>query len=174
LASEIAPSIRRVAIIFNPKTAPYFSLFVRSIETAAVTFGVEAVATPVHDVTEIESVITAFAREPNRGLICPSDSYTSTHRKPIIALAEQYKIPAVFSWREFVTDGALIGYGIDRVDMYRRSPAYVDRILKGTKPADLPVQQPTKFELAVNLKTARKIGLEVPPQLLARADEVIE
>jgi putative ABC transport system substrate-binding protein len=107
-------------------------------------------------------------------LICPSDSYTSTHRKPIITLAEQYKIPAVFSWREFVTDGALIGYGIDRVDMYRRSPAYVDRILKGTKPADLPVQQPTKFELAVNLKTAKKIGLEVPPQLLARADEVIE
>jgi putative ABC transport system substrate-binding protein len=174
LLKEVAPSIRRVAIVFNPKTAPYFSLFIRSIETAATTFGVEAVAAPVHDLTEIESVITGFAREPNRGLICPSDSYTSTHRKPIIALAERYKIPAIFSWREFVTDGALIGYGIDRVDMYRRSPAYVDRILKGTKPADLPVQQPTKFELAVNLKTAKTIGLEVPPQLLARADEVIE
>ena len=174
LLKEIAPSIRDVAIVFNPKTAPYFSLFVRSIETAAATFGVRAVAAPVHDLTEIENTITAFAREPNRGLICPSDSYTSTHRKAIITLAERHKIPAIFSWREFVTDGALVGYGIDRVDMYRRSPAYVDRILKGAKPADLPVQQPTKFELAVNLKTAKAIGLEVPPRLLARADEVIE
>ena len=174
LLKEIAPSIRDIAIVFNPKTAPYFSLFVRSIETAAATFGVRAVAAPVHDLTEIENTITAFAREPNRGLICPSDSYTSTHRKAIITLAERHKIPAIFSWREFVTDGALVGYGIDRVDMYRRSPAYVDRILKGAKPADLPVQQPTKFELAVNLKTAKAIGLEVPPRLLARADEVIE
>ena len=174
LLKEIAPSIHDVAIVFNPKTAPYFSLFVRSIETAAVTLGVEAVAAPIHDLTELEGVITAFARKPKRGLICPSDSYTSTHRKLIISLAERYKIPAVFAWREFVTDGALIGYGIDRVDMYRRSPAYVDRILKGTKPADLPVQQPTKFELAVNLKTAKTIGLEVSPRLLARADEVIE
>jgi putative ABC transport system substrate-binding protein len=174
LLKEIAPSIQRVAIVFNPKTAPYFSLFVRSIQMAAVSFGVEAVATPVHDLAEIESVITAFAHEPNRGLICPSDSFTSIHRKPIIALAERHAIPAVFSWREFVTDGALIGYGIDRVDMYRRSPSYVDRILKGAKPADLPVQQPTKFELAVNVKTAKAIGVAVPPGLLARADEVIE
>jgi putative ABC transport system substrate-binding protein len=122
LLKEVAPSTRRVAIVFNPRTAPYFPLFVRSIETAAATLGVEAVTAPVHDPTEIESVITAFAREPNRGLICPSDSYTSTHRKPIIALAARHAIPAVFSWREFVADGALIGYGIDRVDMYRRSP----------------------------------------------------
>jgi putative tryptophan/tyrosine transport system substrate-binding protein len=174
LLKEIAPSIQRVAIVFNPKTAPYFSLFVRSIETAAVTLGVEAVATPVRDLAEIESVIPALAHEPNRGLICPSDSFTSIHRKSIIALAERHTIPAVFSWREFVTDGALIGYGIDRVDMYRRSPAYVDRILKGARPADLPVQQPTKFELAINVKTAKAIGLTVPPGLLARADEVIE
>jgi putative ABC transport system substrate-binding protein len=174
LLKEVAPSIQRVAIVFNPKTAPYFPLFVRSIEAAAATLGVEAVAAPVHDLTEIENVITAFAREPNRGLICPSDSYTSTYRKPIIALAARHSIPAVFSWREFVADGALVGYGIDRVDMYRRSPAYVDRILKGEKPANLPVQQPTKFELAINLKTAKAIGLEVPPRLVARADEVIE
>ena len=111
LLKEIAPSIRRVGIVFNPKTAPYFSLFVRSIKSAAATLGVEAVAAPVHDLAEIENTITTFAREPNRGLICPSDSYTSTHRKPIIALAARHAIPAVFSWREFVADGALVGYG---------------------------------------------------------------
>ena len=116
----------------------------------------------------------ALARESNRGVICPSDSYTSTHRKTIIELAARHSIPAMFSWREFVTDGGLIGYGIDRVDMYRRSPLYVDRILKGTKPMDLPVQQPTKFELGINLKTAKALGLTVPPMLLTRADEVIE
>jgi putative ABC transport system substrate-binding protein len=174
LLKEIAPSTRRVAIVFNPKTAPYFSLFVSSIGMAAAAFGLESAPAPVHDLPGIESVITALAHEPNQGLICPSDSYTSTHRKTIIALAERHSIPAIFSWREFVTDGALIGYGIDRVDMYRRSPLYFDRILKGAKPSDLPVQQPTKFELAINLKAAKAIGLTVPPTLLARADEVIE
>jgi len=107
-------------------------------------------------------------------LICPSDSFTSTHRKTIIALAAKYRIPAIFSWRVFVADGALIGYGIDRVDMYRRSPAYVDRILKGANPADLPIRQPTKFDLAINLKTAKALGLTIPTALLATADEVIE
>ena len=174
LLKEIVPSIRHVAVLFNPKTAPYFPLFLRSIETASTSFGVELTPAPVKDLAEIESVMMALARESNRGMICPSDSYTSTHRKTIIALAARHSIPAVFAWREFVTDGALIGYGIDRVDMYRRSPLYVDRILKGTKPMDLPVQQPTKFELAINLKTAKAMGLDVPPALLVRADEVIE
>jgi putative ABC transport system substrate-binding protein len=113
----------------------------------------------VQDVAEIENVLAELARQPNAGLICPSDSYTSTHRKTIIALAERHAIPAIFSWREFVFDGALVTYGIDRIDMYRRAPPYIDRILKGAKPADLPVQQPTKFELAVSLKTARRSAL---------------
>jgi putative tryptophan/tyrosine transport system substrate-binding protein len=171
---EIAPSIRQVAVLFNPTTAPYFALFLRSIEAAAATFSVQSVSTPVQSVAEIETAIMALARTPNVGLICPSDSYTSTHRKTIILLAARNGIPAVFSWREFVSDGALVTYGIDRIDMYRQAPPYIDRILKGAKPADLPVQQPTKFELAISLKTAKALGLDVPAQLLARADEVIE
>jgi putative ABC transport system substrate-binding protein len=171
---EIAPSVAQAAVLFNPKTAPYFSLFLNSIEAAATAFSVKSISAPVQDVAEIETVITAHARTPNIGLICPSDSYTSTHRKTIIALAARYKIPAIFAWREFVSDGALAAYGIDRIDMYRRAPPYIDRILKGTRPAELPVQQPVKFELAINLKTAQTLGLTVPPWLLARADEVIE
>jgi putative ABC transport system substrate-binding protein len=171
---EIAPSIQRIAVLFNPKTAPYFALFLRSIEDAAATFSVKPIATPVQDVAEIETAIMALAREPSSGLICPSDSYTSTNRTTIISLAARYAIPAVFAWREFISDGALVTYGIDRVDQYERAPTYIDRILKGTRPADLPVQQPTKFELAINLKTAKALGLSVPSTLLARADEVIE
>jgi putative ABC transport system substrate-binding protein len=171
---EIAPPVQRIAVLYNPKTAPYFGLFLRSIEAAAATFSVKSIATPVQDVAEIEAAIMALARDPNAGLICPSDSYTSTHRKTIISLAARYAIPAIFAWREFGPDGALVTYGIDRVDQYRRAPAYIDRILKGAKPADLPVQQPTKFELAINLKTAKALGLEVPQSLLATADEVIE
>jgi putative ABC transport system substrate-binding protein len=174
LLKEIEPSIRHVVVLFNPKTAPYFPLFMSSIETAAATFGVKLTPAPVQDFTEIESVMMSLGSEPNRGMICPSDSYTSTNRKTIITLAARHSIPAVFAWREFVTDGALICYGFDRVDMYRQSPVYVDRILKGTKPMDLPVQQPTRFELAINLKTAKAMGLDVPPMLLTRADEVIE
>jgi len=174
LLKEISPTIQRVAVLFNPKTAPYFPLFMRSIEVAASSFGIESTPAPVQDLTEIESVIMALAQVPHRGLICPSDSYSSTHRKTIIALAAQHAIPAIFAWREFIGDGALICYGIDRVDMYRRSPIYIDRILKGANPADLPIQQPTTFELAVNLKTAKALGLEVPVSLQQRADEVIE
>jgi putative ABC transport system substrate-binding protein len=171
---ELAPTVQRVAVLFNPKTAPYFAVFLDSIEAAAATFSVQSSAAPVQDLAQIESAIAAFAQQPNAGLICPSDSYTSTHRKTIISLAARYAIPAIFAWREFVADGALVTYGIDRVDMYRRAPPYIDRILKGTKPADLPVQQPTKFELAINLQTAKALGLTVPASLLARADEVIE
>jgi len=174
LLKEISPNIQRVAVLFNPKTAPYFPLFLRSIERAAASFGVESTSAPIQNLAEIESVITALAQEPHRGLICPSDSYTSIHLKTIIASAAQHAIPAIFTWREFVDDGALVCYGIDRVDMYRRSPIYVDRILKGAKPADLPIQQPTKFELAVNLKAANALGLTIPQSLLATADEVIE
>jgi putative ABC transport system substrate-binding protein len=174
LLKEISPTIQRATVLFNPKTAPYFPLFLRSIEGAAASFGVKSIPAPVQDLAEIESVVTALGQVPNQGLICPSDSYSSTHRKTIIALAAQHGIPAIFAWREFIGDGALICYGIDRVEMYRRSPIYIDRILKGANPADLPIQQPTTFELAVNLKTAKALGLIVPPSLLARADEVIE
>jgi putative ABC transport system substrate-binding protein len=171
---EIAPSVQQVAVLFNPKTAPYFALFLRSIEAAAATYSVKSISAPVQDVTELETAIAALARTANAGLICPSDSYTSTHRKTIIALAARYAIPAIFAWREFAADGALVTYGIDRIDMYRRAPPYIDRILRGAKPADLPVQQPTKFELAINLKTAKALGLTVPLTLQTAADEVIE
>jgi putative tryptophan/tyrosine transport system substrate-binding protein len=171
---EIAPSVQRIAVMFNPKTAPYFGLFLRSIEAGAATFSVKSSATPVQDVAEVESAMAALAGEPSVSLICLSDSFTSVHRKTIISLAARYAIPAMFPWREFVFDGGLVSYGPDRADMYRRAPAYIDRILKGAKPADLPVQQPTKFELAINLKTAKALDLTVPQPLIARADEVIE
>ena len=171
---EIAPSVQRIAVMFNPKTAPYFGLFLRSIEAGAATFSVKSSATPVQDVAEVESAMAALAGEPSVSLICLSDSFTSVHRKTIISLAARYAIPAMFPWREFVFDGGLVSYGPDRADMYRRAPAYIDRILKGAKPADLPVQQPTKFELAINLKTAKALGLSVPSSMLLSADEVIE
>jgi putative ABC transport system substrate-binding protein len=171
---EIAPSIQWVAVLFNPETAPYFPLFLRSVEAGAAAFSVKSNAIPIHDVADVEPGIAAVAREPNAGLICPSDSYTSAHRKTIISVAERYGIPAIFSWREFASDGALVTYGIDRVDQYRRAPVYIDAILKGAKPAELPVQQPIKFVLAISLRAAKVLGLTVPPTLLARADEVIE
>jgi len=174
ILKELAPSVRRVAVLFNPKTAPYFGLFLRSIESAAATFSVESIATPIQDMVGIETAIMTLAHQADTGFIFPSDSYTSIHRKAIIALTARYAVPAIFAWREFIADGALVAYGIDRNDMYRHAPAYIDRILKGVKPADLPVQQPTKFELAINLKTARALGLTIPQALLATADEVIE
>jgi putative ABC transport system substrate-binding protein len=143
---EISPSVQRIAVMFNPKTAPYFRLFLRSIEAGATPFSVKPIATPVQDLAEVESAMIALATERNVGLICLSDSFTSVHRKTIISLAARYAIPAMFPWREFASDGGLLSYGPDRADMYRRAPAYIDRILKGARAADLPVQQPTKFE----------------------------
>jgi putative ABC transport system substrate-binding protein len=171
---EISPSVQRIAVMFNPKTAPYFRLFLPSIEAGATPFSVKPIATPVQDLAEIESAMMALAAERNVGLICLSDSFTSVHRKTIISLAARHAIPAMFPWREFASDGGLLSYGPDRVDMYWRAPAYIDRILKGARAADLPVQQPTKFEFVINLKTAKALGLDVPATLLARADEVIE
>ena len=171
---EISPSVQRIAVMFNPTTAPYFRLFLRSIEAGATPFSVKPSATPVQDLAEVDSAMMALAAERNVGLICLSDSFTSVHRKTIISLAARYTIPAMFPWREFAADGGLLSYGPDRVDMYRRAPAYIDRILKGVRAADLPVQQPTKFQFVINLKTAKALGLDVPATLLARADEVIE
>jgi putative ABC transport system substrate-binding protein len=174
ILKEIAPKLARVAVLFNPKTAPYFASFLRSIETGAASLGLPWTAAPVNDVAEIEPKIAALAREPDGGLICPSDSFTSVHRKTIISLAASHRLPTIYAWREFGPDGGLVTYGLSAVDLYRRAAPYVDRILRGAHPGELPIQQPTKFDLVINLQTAKALGLEVPPTLLARADEVIE
>ena len=171
---QIAPSLRRVATIFNPETAPYYPLYLRTIEKAASSFAVELIAVEVHDDAEIERAISTLAREPAGGLIVFPDTFNVVHRRTIIALVEQYRLPAIYDFRYFVVDGGLISYGADEIDMFRRTAGYVDRILKGEKPADLPVQQPTKFELVINLKTAKALGVTVPQTLLVAADEVIE
>ena len=145
-----------------------------AIQTAASSFGMEVSPINVHDTSEIERAVTAFARPSNGGLIVTGSPLAQLHRDLIITLAAQHKLPAVYFERFFVADGGLISYGADFVDQYRRAAGYVDRILKGEKPADLPVQNPNKYELVINLKTAKALGFEVPPTLLARADEVIE
>ena len=175
MLKEVAPQISRIAFLFNPDTAPYvIRYFQGPLETSARALGLQPNSSPVHNTSEIESAITALAREPGVGLIVMPGSFNIVHRERIIALAAQNKLPAISSYRFMVAEGGLMSYGIDLVDLFRRAAAYVDRILKGEKPADLPVQAPTKFALVINLKTAKALGLEVPPQLLARADEVIE
>jgi putative tryptophan/tyrosine transport system substrate-binding protein len=171
---QIVPGLRRVTTIFNPKTAPYYPLYLRAIEKAASSFAVEPIVIEVHDDAEIERAISTLAREPDGGLIVLPDSFNMVHRRTIIALVERYRLPAMYYFPLFVTDGGLISYGPDEIDMFRRTAGYVDRILKGAKAGDLPIQQPTNFRLVINLKTARALGLDVPPTLLARADEVIE
>ena len=174
LLKEIAPGIRRMTFMFSPPTAPWVPLFLRELGAAPASLAVELSETPVHDEAEIKAAITAFAREPGGGLIISPDPFMNTHRGLVMALARQYRLPAIHGFRQHVTDGALMSYGPDTADIVRRSASYVDRILKGEKPADLPVQAPTKYELVINLKTAKALGLDVPPTLLARADEVIE
>jgi putative ABC transport system substrate-binding protein len=173
LLKEIAPRVTRAAVIRDPAlTAGGGQLGV--IQAVAPSVGVEVTPVNVRDAGEIERAITAFARSPNGGLIVTGSTLAGVHRHLIIALAARHKTPAVYSVPYFVVDGGLISYGPDTVDQYRRAAGYVDRILKGEKPADLPVQAPTKYQLVINLKTARALGLDVPPTLLARADEVIE
>jgi ABC-type uncharacterized transport system substrate-binding protein len=171
---EIAPETARVAVIFNPDTAPYYKLYMSAIEVAAASFAMKAFEAPAHNRAEIEAAISALAREPTGGVIAMSDSFTVVHRDLIIALAARYRLPAAYGFRFFVADGGLVSYGVDLSDMQRRAAIYVDRILKGARPADLPVQLPTKFELTINLTTAKAIGLKVPESFLLRADEVIE
>ena len=172
---EIAPVVSRAALLFNPRTSPgggsYYS---RPIEAAAAALGMQPIAMPVQAVGDVEPAVKSFARDPNGGLVVLSDSFNVVNRKLIIGLAAQYRLPAVYFFRFFVTDGGLVSYGVDRSDSFRRAAAYVDRILQGEKPADLPVEGPTKFELVINLKTAKALGLEVPLVSPARADEVIE
>jgi putative ABC transport system substrate-binding protein len=173
ILKEFAPGVRRVALMFNPDTAPYYSYFLGELG-AATPLSVELSPTPVHDETEIEAAVTALVREPAGGLIVAPDPFINTRRWLIMALAHRHRLPAIYGFRQYVTEGALISYGPNTADIVWRSAAYVDRILKGEKPADLPVQAPTKYDLVINLQTARGLGLEVPPTLIARADEVIE
>ena len=171
---EMAPGVGRVALIFNPQTAPYYSVYLREFGAVPAALAAELAAAPVRDEGEIEAAIATLAREPGGGLVVAADVFTSAHRALIMRLAQHHRLPAVYAYRQFVAEGGLMSYGPDPIDITRRSASYVDRILKGATPADLPVQQPTKFELAINLKTAKALGLDIPPMLLARADEVIE
>jgi ABC-type uncharacterized transport system substrate-binding protein len=174
LLKEIAPGVRRITFVFNPPTAPWLPFFLREFGAAPPSLAAELSETPMHDEAEIEAAITAFARQPGGGLIVTPGPFINTHRALIMALAERHRLPAIYSFRQFVTEGALMSYGPDSMDIVRRSASYVDRILKGEKPADLPVQAPTKYELAINLRTAMALGLDVPWFLQQRADEVIE
>jgi putative ABC transport system substrate-binding protein len=172
LLKDIAPRVTRVAVIRDPTVPGGVGQFA-AIQGAAVALGVNLVPVDMRSNAEIDRGVTAFARQPNGGLIITSPR-SAVHRSTIIELAARYRLPAVYPYRYHVTSGGLIAYGADIVDQYRHAAAYVDRILRGENPADLPVQAPTKYQLIINLKTAKALGLEVPPALLARADEVIE
>jgi putative tryptophan/tyrosine transport system substrate-binding protein len=171
---QTAPHLTRVALIFNPESAPFADLFLRPVEAAAPSFSVVPIAAAVRDPADVDRVFDALAREPNGGLMVLPDISMANYRKAIIALAARHRLPAVYPYRYFAASGGLMSYGIDGTDVFRRAAGYVDRILKGTSPGELPIQAPTKYELVINLKTARALGLDVPPTLLARADEVIE
>jgi putative ABC transport system substrate-binding protein len=181
LLSKIAPGLKRAAIMFNPDTADRQfgrlrggSSFMASFETAARSLKVVPILAPVRDEVEIETVVVALGREPGGGLVLMSDAFALGHRASIISAAARNNVPAVFAQSEFARDGGLLSYAIDQADTWRRAAAYVDRILRGERPGNLPVQLPTKFEMIVNRKTAKALGLTVPPTLLAIADEVIE
>src|SRR5262245_31912829 len=174
LLKEIAPRVARVAMLFNPATAPYAEYWLNSFKAAAASFAVQAVVAPVHSTSELESVVAAQAKEPNGGLIVMPDTFTTEHRSEIASLAIRYRLPAVYPYRVFAESGGLLSYGDDLTDNFRRAASYVDRILKGEKPADLPVQAPVKFELSINLKAARALGIAVAPSMIARADQVLD
>jgi putative ABC transport system substrate-binding protein len=173
LLKEMAPRISRARLLFNPVTGPFFETWLRELGATSV-IPTELKAAPVHDRAEIETTMAALSEEPNAGLIAAADVFTVANRSLIIGLAERYRLPAMYQFREFAAEGGLMSYGPDTADIFRRAAAYVDRILKGANPAELPIQQPTKFQLVLNLKTAKALGLTVQPSLLARADEVIE
>jgi putative ABC transport system substrate-binding protein len=174
LLKEIAPRLTRIAIFYNPATAPYHEIYLNPFKAAAASLGVVPIVAPIRDLGELETVMAAQAREPNTGLIAMPDGFQSENYREIAALAARYRLPGVYSTLAVARAGGLLGYSNQIADNYRRAAAYVDRILKGEKPSDLPVQFPVKFELVVNLKAAKALGLEVPPLLEQRADEVIE
>jgi putative ABC transport system substrate-binding protein len=174
LLSEIAPGLKRAAIMFHPDMAAPVSSFMPSFETAAAALKVAPITAAIHSDVEIETAIVALGREPGGGLVAMADAFMTPHRASIISAAARNNIPAVYHESYFARDGGLLSYGADRVDTFRRAATYVDRILRGAKPAELPVQLPTKFEMVVNRKTATALGLAIPPSILLRADELIE
>jgi putative tryptophan/tyrosine transport system substrate-binding protein len=176
LLKEVAPTLARVAVMFNPDTSPQSKFFMRSIETAAPSLGVQPVAVPVHTTADIDPALESFARAPNGGLILPTDSFTGMRRQLIADLATRHRLPSVAANSEFPKDGGLMYYGasVNLVDQMRQAASYVDRILKGAKPGDLPVQRADKYMLIINLKTAKALGLTVPLPLSGLADELIE
>ncbi len=171
LLKEVAPRVNRAALVFHRDTGPGLT-FLRAAEAASS--GMKVIATPVSSTPEIEHAVGELAREANGGLIMFPDNFTAIHHKLIISLCAHYHVPAIYPFRYIPSEGGLISYGVDIADLHRRAASYVDRILKGARPSDLPVQSPTKFVMAVNVRTARALGLEVPPTLLATADEVTE
>jgi putative ABC transport system substrate-binding protein len=172
LMKRVAPNVTRVAYLFNPNTAPL--LYARAVEAAAPLLSLNPFAAEAHNAAEMKGVIEEVARESASALIVLPDLFTATNRQSIIALAAYHRLPAVYPFRYFVASGGLMSYGIEMLETYRQAASYVDRILKGEMPSDLPVQQPTKFEFVINLKTAKALSLEIPRTVLARADEVIE
>ena len=174
LLKQIAPHVARVAIVFNPTTAPYANYYLAPFKAAARSFAVEETVAPVNNSGEVESVIAAQAREPNGGFIVMPDSFTDAHRAEIISLAARYALPAVYPFHYWAEDGGLLSYGVDQIDNFQRAAIYADRILKGERPGDLPVQAPSKFQLVINLKTAKALGLAISRDFLLVADEVIE
>src|SRR5262245_47380210 len=171
---QTAPRVTRVALVFNPKSAPYADLFLRPVEAAASSFSVSPIAAAVRDPADVDRVFDALAREPYGGLMVLPDISMTNYRERIIALAARHRVPAIYPFRFFAESGGLMSYGTDVAEVFRRAAGYVDRILKGTTPGELPIQAPNKYELVINLKTAKALDLEVPPMLLARADGVIE
>jgi putative tryptophan/tyrosine transport system substrate-binding protein len=174
LLKEIAPRVKRVALLFNPATATFAEVYLNPFKAAAASLGLEAVAARVHDMSELEYVVAAQACEPDGGLIAMPDAFLNAHRAELTSLASRYRLTAVYPYRFYTEHGGLLSYGVDLVDNYRHAATYADRILKGAKPSELPVQAPVKFELVINLKTAKALGLDVPWILQQRADEVIE
>jgi putative tryptophan/tyrosine transport system substrate-binding protein len=173
LLKEIAPGSKRIAVIFNPETAPYTRRYLGPFEDAARSFSAEPVIAPVHSETDIESAIAALGQSKG-GMVVMTDPFTAINRNVIVSLAARYRIPVVYPYKFFTVEGGLMSYGANIADLLRRSASYVDRILSGVMPRDLPVQQPTKFEFVINRRTAKSLGIDVPPMLLARADEVID
>ena len=174
LLKEVSPTVAHVAVLYHPQTAPYAASFLKPLQAGAAASSVQVQPAEIQDASDVERVIATLPTNSNRGLVVIPSVFMSEHRDLIVAAAARHAVPAIYPFRFFATAGGLIAYGADGVDLHSRAASYVDRILKGEKPAELPVQQPTKYELVINLRTARMLGLDVPATLLARADEVIE
>jgi putative ABC transport system substrate-binding protein len=174
LLKEVAPRVVRVALVFDPAMESFTSYYLDPFKAAAASLGMEATVAPVYDMTELESVVAASAREPNSGLIVMPDAFTIGHHEDITSSVARYRIPTVYPFRIFAEVGGLVSYGSSALDEFQRAASYADRILKGAKPSELPVQTPTNFDLVINLRAAKALGLDVPSSILLRADEVIE